>query len=89
MRKLIIASALLASSSAIAQQAQEQPALATYRELLAEANGRIVALSAQLANVSKQNEDVRKQIEETKKRLEETEKRLDELKATKPEEEKK
>lgn len=117
MRKIIIVSALFASSSVLAQQPspqdqaqpqplplarsqsqsqsqtpqpQEQAVLSTYKQLLSEANERIVALSAHAAGIAKQNEEVRTRLEETKKRLEEVEKRLEELKkAAKPEEEKK
>jgi chromosome segregation ATPase len=82
-RTIILAAALAAilAAPALAQQAQQaqDPALATYAQLLNEANGRVAGLSAQLqqANQAKVNletrlADLQKQLDAAKAKAEPT-----------------
>jgi len=78
MLKRIMIFAALIASPALAQQAPQQaqdPAVATYSQLLTEANGRVAGLSGQLqqANQAKANLETR---------LGELQKQLDALKPT-------
>ncbi len=72
MLKRIAIIAALVASPALAQQAPpaQDPALATYAQLLGEANGRVVGLSAEVAKDKAVIADLQKQIDAAKPKAE-------------------
>jgi uncharacterized coiled-coil protein SlyX len=67
MLKRIAVFAVLLASPALAQQAPPtDPVAATYAQLLGEANGRVVQLSAQAQRLQQQLADLQKQLADEK-----------------------
>lgn len=67
LKRIAIIAALIATP-ALAQQAPpaQDPALATYAQLLSEANSRVVGLSAEVAKEKLINADLQKQLDAIK-----------------------
>ncbi len=68
MKRLLLSLAFASLSlPALAQQPPQDPVAATYRQLLTEANDRIVTLAAQAQRLETEKANLAKQLEEAKK----------------------
>jgi len=65
MKRIVILTALVAGP-AFAQQMATDPIAVTYAQLLSEANGRVVGLSAEVAKKELINADLQKQLDAIK-----------------------
>jgi hypothetical protein len=66
LKRILLAALFFAPIAAYAQQPQQDPSAAVYRQLLMEANDRVAAVSAQAQALAKQLEEARAELAKLK-----------------------